>query len=58
MRAIVVERTDGDDGAILSFRFESITQLFDQGDPAPLPDTELTEPAEEALLQAMWVSSG
>jgi len=49
MRAVAVNRKEDDKGVILSFRFKSVTQLLDRDDPAPLPDTELAELAEEIL---------
>ncbi|WP_319641579.1 hypothetical protein [Methanovulcanius yangii] len=49
MRAIAVERGNGDEGALLLFTFRSISVLFDPDDPAPLPETGLTGHAEETL---------
>ena len=51
MRAIAVERSNGDEGATLLFTFRSITMLFDPDDPAPLPDTGLTLAAEETFAE-------
>ena len=34
---------------LFTFRFKALGQLFDEGDPTPLPDKELTEEAEDAL---------
>lgn len=49
MRDIVVSRKEEDGGVTLSFGFRSISQLIDPDDPSPLPDTELTETAEEII---------
>jgi len=34
---------------LFTFRFKALGQLFDEGDPTPLPEKELTEEAEDAL---------
>jgi hypothetical protein len=49
MREIVVDRLEEGGAVTLSFRFKSIGQLIDPDDPSPLPDTELTELAEETI---------
>ncbi len=49
MRAVAVRRKEDGDGVTLSFRFKGVPQLLDPDDPAPLPDTELAQPAEEIL---------
>ena len=49
MRGVAVTRKEDEGEVTLSFRFKSINQLLDPDDPAPLPDTELAELAEENL---------
>jgi hypothetical protein len=50
MRDIVVSRREENGGVTLSFGFKSVGQLIDPDDPSPLPDTELTEPAEGTIF--------
>jgi hypothetical protein len=50
LRVIDVNRTTHNGTVQLHFRFGSIKQLFDQEDPRPLPVTELSESAEDALF--------
>lgn len=50
MRIVDVVRMVENGSVTLHFRFGSITQLFDSEDPRPLPVTELSESAEDALF--------
>jgi len=48
MKKIVVKEEQA--GTVLfTFRFKTLGQLLDEGDPTPLPGKELTEEAEDAL---------
>jgi hypothetical protein len=49
MKKIVVKKEDQGGTVLFTFRFKTIGQLFDEGDPTPLPDKELTEEAEDIL---------
>jgi len=49
MRDIEVSRKEENGRVTLTFRFKSIGQLIDPDDPSSLPDTELTELAEETI---------
>ena len=50
MRIIEVKKQEQNGTITISFRFNAKNQLFDETDPRPLPDTELTEEAEAALF--------
>jgi len=49
MKKIVVNKEEQDGTVLLTYRFKALGQLFDEGDPTPLPEKELTEEAEEVL---------
>jgi len=49
MRKIVVKKEEQGGTILFTFRFKALGQLFDEGDPTPLPEKELTEEAEDAL---------
>ena len=49
MRKIVVKKEEQGGTVLFTFRFKAPGQLFDEGDPTPLPEKELTEEAEDAL---------
>jgi hypothetical protein len=49
MRKIVVKKEEQGGTVLFTFRFKALGQLFDEGDPTPLPDKELTEEAEDTL---------
>jgi hypothetical protein len=49
MREIGV-RTEEEGGTVgFTFRFKALGQLLDEADPMPLPETEVTEEAEQAI---------
>jgi hypothetical protein len=50
MQGIKVQRTSRGRDVDIEIRFKSLTQVFDDDDPAPLPDRELSEFAEETIL--------
>jgi hypothetical protein len=49
MKKIVVKKEEQGGTVLFTFRFKTFGQLFDEGDPTPLPEKELTEEAEDAL---------
>ena len=49
MKKIVVKKEEEGGTVLFTFRFKALGQLFDEGDPTPLPEKELTEEAEEAI---------
>jgi hypothetical protein len=49
MKKIVVKKEEQGGTVLFTFRFKALGQLFDEEDPTPLPDKELTEEAEDAL---------
>jgi hypothetical protein len=49
MKKIVVKKEEQGGTVLFTFRFKTFGQLFDEGDPTPLPDKELTEEAEDAI---------
>ena len=49
MKKIVVKKEEQGGNVLFTFRFKALGQLFDEGDPTPLPDKELTEEAQDAL---------
>ena len=49
MKKIVVKKEEQDGAILFTFRFKALRQLLDEGDPAPLPEKELTEEAEDAI---------
>ncbi|HMZ31430.1 MAG TPA: hypothetical protein PLY13_02930, partial [Methanoregulaceae archaeon] len=49
MKKIVVKKEEQDKTVQITFRFKSLEQFFDEDDPNPLPDKELTEEAEDAI---------
>ena len=49
MRKIVVKKEEQGGTVLFTFRFKALGQLFDEGDPTPLPEKELTEEAEDAI---------
>ena len=49
MKKIVVNKEEQDGTVLLTYRFKTLGQLFDEGDSTPLPEKELTEEAEDAL---------
>lgn len=60
MREIGVRTEEQGGMVVFTFRFKALRQLLDEGDPTPLPETELTEEAEEAIagyLDEYWVST-
>lgn len=50
VRIIDVKKSEQKGTVTISFGFNAKTQLFDETDPRPLPDTELTEGAEETIF--------
>jgi hypothetical protein len=50
MQEIRVTRTVRDKDVEIGIRFKSLSQLLDEDDPAPLPDRELSEFAEETIF--------
>jgi hypothetical protein len=49
MKKIVVKKEEQGGTILFTFRFKTLGQLLDEGDPTPLPEKELTEEAEDAL---------
>jgi hypothetical protein len=49
MKEIIVKKEEKDGTAFLTFRFKTLGQLLDEGDPNPLPGKEMTEEAEDAI---------
>jgi hypothetical protein len=49
MKKIVVKKEERDGTVHVTFRFKTVGQLLDEGDPTPLPEKELTGEAEDAL---------
>jgi hypothetical protein len=49
MKKIVVKKEEQGGTVLFTFRFKALGQLFDEGDPTPLPEKELTDEAEDAL---------
>ena len=49
MKKIVVKKEEPGGTVLFTFRFKALGQLFDEGDPTPLPEKELTEESEDAL---------
>jgi hypothetical protein len=49
MREIIVKKEEEDGTVHFTFRFKTLGQFLDEGDPTPLPGKELTEEAEDAL---------
>jgi hypothetical protein len=49
MKKIVVKKEEPGGTVLFTFRFKALVQLFDEGDPTPLPEKELTEDTEDAL---------
>jgi hypothetical protein len=49
MKKIVVKKEELGKTVFFTFRFKTLGQLLDEGDPTPLPEKELTEEAEDAL---------
>ena len=49
MKKIVVKKEEQDGTVFITFRFKALGQLLDLEDPAPLPEKEMTEEAEEAI---------
>jgi hypothetical protein len=49
MKKIVVNKEEQGGTVLFTFRFKALGQLFDEGDPTPFPDKELTEEAEDAI---------
>jgi hypothetical protein len=59
MKEITVKKEEESGTVHFTFRFKTLGQLLDEGDPTPLPGKELTEEAEDALaghLDEYWVS--
>lgn len=59
MKEIVVRKEEQDGMVRITYRFKVIGQLIDGEDPTPLPNTELTDEAEDAItgyLDEYWVS--
>ncbi len=50
MRNIAVSKGGKSRAITLTFRFKGISQLLDEEDPAPLPQKELTEVADDTFL--------
>jgi hypothetical protein len=50
MRIINVHKTERDRNVTITFGFSAPDQLFDDADPHPLPDKELTELAEDTFF--------
>ncbi len=60
MKEIAVRQEKRDGMVVLTFKFKALRQLLDEEDPAPLPGTELTDVAEDAIsgyLDEYWVST-
>jgi len=51
MREIIVKKEEEDGTVHFTFRFKTLGQFLDEGDPTPLPGKELTEEAEDALAR-------
>jgi hypothetical protein len=49
MKKIVVKKEDQRGTVLFTFRFKTPGQLFDEEDPTPFPDKELTDEAEDAI---------
>jgi len=49
MKKIVVKKEEQGGTVLFTFRFKALGQLFDEGDPTPLPEKELTEEAEDVI---------
>jgi hypothetical protein len=49
MKKIVVKKEEQGGTVLFTFRFKALGQLFDEEDPTPLPEKELTEEAEDAI---------
>ena len=49
MKKIVVKKEERGKIVFFTFRFKALGQLLDEGDPAPFPEKELTEEAEDAI---------
>jgi len=49
MKKIVVGKEEREGTVRMTFRFKSLGQLLDENDPAPFPEKELTEEAEDAI---------
>jgi hypothetical protein len=49
MQEIKVRKTERNGEVDIDIRFKSLSQLLDEDDPAPLPDRELSEFAEETI---------
>jgi hypothetical protein len=49
MKKIVVIKEEQGGTVLFTFRFKALGQLFDEGDPTPLPEKELTEEAEDVI---------
>jgi hypothetical protein len=49
MKKIVVTKEEQGGTVLFTFRFKALGQLFDEGDPNPLPEKELTEEAEDVI---------
>jgi hypothetical protein len=50
VRIIDVKKSEQKGTVAINFGFKAKNQLFDETDPRPLPDTELTEEAEETIF--------
>jgi hypothetical protein len=50
VRIIDVKKSEQKGTVTISFGFNARNQLFDETDPRPLPDTELTEEAEDTIF--------
>jgi hypothetical protein len=60
MKEIAVRKEEQDRTVLITFRFKALGELLDQDDPTPLPGTELTDVAEDAIsghLDEYWVST-
>jgi hypothetical protein len=60
MKEIAVGKEKQDGTVVLTFRFKALGELLDGDDPTPLPGTELTDVAEDAIsgyLDEYWVST-
>ena len=49
MKEIIVRKEEQGGTVHFTFRFKTLGQLLDEGDPTPLPGKEMTEAAEDAL---------
>jgi hypothetical protein len=49
MKKIVVKKEEQGGTVLFTFRFKALGQLFDEDDPTPLPEKELTDEAEDAI---------